>query len=76
MTLPESAFDNATYALSHGFDLVVGTSGLAADQVSQLRHLAEKYARHAIIVPNFSLSAVLLMQFAEKQRNISRMRKC
>ena len=66
VTLPESAFDNATYALSHGFDLVVGTSGLAADQVSQLRQLAEKYARHAIIVPNFSLSAVLLMQFAEK----------
>ena len=66
VTQPESAFDNATYALSHGYDLVVGTSGLSAEDVTQLGHLAQKYNRHAIIVPNFSLSAVLLMQFAEQ----------
>lgn len=66
VTQPESAFDNATYALSHGYDLIVGTSGLSAEDVTQLGHLAQKYNRHAIIVPNFSLSAVLLMQFAEQ----------
>ncbi|MBC6499697.1 hypothetical protein H7R52_16495 [Weissella confusa] len=42
------------------------TRGLSAEDVTQLGHLAQKYNRHAIIVPNFSLSAVLLMQFAEQ----------
>lgn len=64
VTVPEVAFDNGVYALTHGFDLVMGTSGLQESQISQLQQLAEAHQRHAIIVPNFSISAVLLMQFS------------
>ncbi|MBU7568432.1 4-hydroxy-tetrahydrodipicolinate reductase [Weissella hellenica] len=61
---PDAAFDNGKYALQHGFNLVVGTSGLQADQIDQLAKLSEANGQTGLIVPNFSLSGVLLMQFA------------
>lgn len=64
VTRPDAAFDNGTYALQHGFNLVVGTSGLQADQIDQLAQLSEDNGQSTLIVPNFSLSGVLLMQFA------------
>lgn len=66
VTNPASAYDNGVYALTHGFDLVMGTSGLDEQQVAALTTLAEQEQRHAIIVPNFALSAVLMMQFAQQ----------
>jgi len=64
VTQPEAAFANGQYALTHGFQLVVGTSGLQSEQVTTLKTLSEKEQQPALIVPNFSLSGVLLMQFA------------
>ena len=64
VTQPEPAFANGQYALTHGFQLVVGTSGLQSEQVTTLKTLSEKEQQPALIVPNFSLSGVLLMQFA------------
>ena len=64
VTQPEAAFANGQYALTHGFQLVVGTSGLQSEQVTTLKILSEKEQQPALIVPNFSLSGVLLMQFA------------
>src|SRR5699024_10904549 len=64
VTQPEAAFANGQYALTHGFQLVVGTSGLQTEQVTTLKMLSEKEQQSALIVPNFSLSGVLLMQFA------------
>jgi 4-hydroxy-tetrahydrodipicolinate reductase len=65
VTAPEAAFANGQYALTHGFDLVVGTSGLRDEDVATLGHLAQKEGRSVLIVPNFSISAVLLMKYAE-----------
>lgn len=64
VTQPEAAFANGQYALTHGFQLVVGTSGLQAEQLTALKTLSEKENRATLVVPNFSLSGVLLMQFA------------
>lgn len=64
VTQPEAAFVNGQYALTHGFQLVVGTSGLQAEQLAALKTLSEKENRATLVVPNFSLSGVLLMQFA------------
>lgn len=63
VTQPEAAFANGQYALTHGFQLVVGTSGLQAEQLAALKTLSEKENRATLVVPNFSLSGVLLMQF-------------
>lgn len=64
VTQPEAAFANGQYALTHGFQLVVGTSGLQAEQLAALKTLSKKENRATLVVPNFSLSGVLLMQFA------------
>lgn len=64
VTRPDVAFDNGKYALQHGFNLVVGTSGLQEAQVKQLAKVSEDNGQSTLIVPNFSLSGVLLMQFA------------
>ncbi|QPI46594.1 4-hydroxy-tetrahydrodipicolinate reductase [Weissella paramesenteroides] len=63
VTQPEATFANGQYALTHGFQLVVGTSGLQAEQLAALKTLSEKENRATLVVPNFSLSGVLLMQF-------------
>ncbi|GAP03632.1 4-hydroxy-tetrahydrodipicolinate reductase [Fructobacillus tropaeoli] len=64
VTDPAVAFENGQYALTHGFDLVMGTSGLQADDFEKLRALALENDQSALVVPNFSITAVLLMQFA------------
>ncbi|GAP00182.1 4-hydroxy-tetrahydrodipicolinate reductase [Fructobacillus ficulneus] len=66
VTNPAVALANGTYALTHGFDLVMGTSGLQAADLETLSQLAEAEGRAALVVPNFSITAVLLMQFAEQ----------
>ena len=42
VTQPEAAFANGQYALTHGFQLVVGTSVLQTEQVTTLKMLSEK----------------------------------
>lgn len=65
-TRPDSVFENAQYALQHGISPVIGTTGLQDDQVIQLQALAKEKAVGGLIAPNFGISAVLLMQFAQK----------
>lgn len=66
MTTPAGAKANGEFALAHGFDTVIGTSGLTADEQQALGNLAQANGQHLLMVPNFSISAVLLMQFAAK----------
>lgn len=66
MTTPDGARSNGEYALSHGFDTLIGTSGLSPQDTQKLGALAKNNGRHLLIVPNFSISAVLMMQFAAK----------
>ncbi|USS88093.1 4-hydroxy-tetrahydrodipicolinate reductase [Fructilactobacillus hinvesii] len=63
---PAGAFANAQFALEHGMTPIIGTSGLSDDQVAQLTKLADEQQQAGLLVPNFGLSAVLLMQFAKQ----------
>lgn len=65
-TLPQAARANAEYALNHGMNTVIGTSGLSADDQEALGVLAQANEKSLLIVPNFAISAVLMMQFAAK----------
>ncbi len=64
-TTPDVAFDQARWCIEHGIHVVIGTSGFGDDKV---RELAEVVAGNpevgAIVVPNFSIGAVLMMRFA------------
>jgi 4-hydroxy-tetrahydrodipicolinate reductase len=72
-TRPEAVFDNAHAALVAGVHAVVGTTGLSAEQVEDLRALAEAGPANIVIAPNFAVGAVLMMRFAaEASRHMAR----
>lgn len=65
-TVPSETFGTVGAVLAAGVDAVVGTSGLAADQIAQLDALRREHDAHLFIAPNFALGAVLLMRFAQE----------
>ncbi len=65
LTTAETAFKNAQTIITQGAHPVIGTSGLLQDQVSQLQEICLKKQLGGIIVPNFSLGAVLTMKYAQ-----------
>jgi 4-hydroxy-tetrahydrodipicolinate reductase len=57
--------DNLRWCVEHNLDVVVGTSGFGDDRLSQvLSWTGETGSSHVLIVPNFSIGAVLMMNFA------------
>lgn len=65
-TVKDACFKNVKCALEHGVRCVVGTTGLTPSQTAQLRKLSLKHKTAVFIAPNFSLGAVLMMQFARE----------
>lgn len=63
-TTASAAYHNTKTIIEHGVTPVIGTSGLTAASISELQQLAKKQGVGGIIVPNFSISAVLMMQFS------------
>ncbi len=65
LTVADVAFENTKIIIESGSHPVIGTSGLTADQIIELQHLSLQHHVGGIIVPNFSIGAVLMMQFSE-----------
>lgn len=65
-TQPASIFDNAKYCLNNGIRPVIGTTGLSDNQVQELRKLSKEKNVSALIAPNFTTGAVLMMMFAKE----------
>ena len=65
-TQPKSIFDNAKYCLNNGIKIVVGTTGLADDEIEYLKNLSKEKNVGCFIAPNFSTGAVLMMMFAKQ----------
>ncbi len=65
-TLPSAVYENVKFALANGMRPVVGTTGLTDDQLSELQALATTNHLGGLIAPNFGMSAVLLMKFAQE----------
>lgn len=65
-TVPQTVFENTKFALKHQMRPIIGTSGLNAKQTQQLQQIAQENKIGGIIAPNFGLSAVLLMKFAQE----------
>jgi 4-hydroxy-tetrahydrodipicolinate reductase len=63
-TTPDTVFDNARLCLERGVHAVVGTTGITADQLEQLRALASGSAANCLVAPNFAIGAVLMMEAA------------
>lgn len=64
VTIADVAFDNCKTIIESGAHPIIGTSGLTESDIKILEKLAEKHNIGGIIVPNFSIGAVLMMQFS------------
>lgn len=66
LTRADSVYENSLTIIEHGAHPVIGASGLLTDQVRELSVACEIKQLGGIIVPNFSIGAVLMMLFAAK----------
>lgn len=65
-THAESVFKNANDIISAGAHPVIGTTGLLLDQITLLQKRCAELKLGGMIVPNFSLAAVLMMKYAQE----------
>lgn len=65
-TSPVSRMKNCENIVKGGAHAVVGTTGFTLDDLTVLSTLSKQYGKAIIIAPNFSISAVLMMEFAKK----------
>ena len=66
LTRADCAWDNVQTIMKHGARPVIGTTGLTEEQMQQFREQCQTLQRGALIVPNFSVGAVLMMHFAKQ----------
>ena len=59
------AMMTARLAAQNGVNLVIGTTGLAPDEIGEIEHLTEAHRVGAVVAPNFALGAVLLIHLAK-----------
>jgi 4-hydroxy-tetrahydrodipicolinate reductase len=66
LTTHPSTVDISTAALTHGVRPVIGATGWSSDERDALDHLARERGLGAMLVPNFSVGALLMMRFAQE----------
>lgn len=64
LTRADSVYQNTCRIIEAGAHPVIGTSGLLPEQIETLKIHCQEKELGGIIVPNFSLGAVLMMRFA------------
>lgn len=64
-TNPSVVMSNIKTALKNGVCPVVGTTGLSEDDISEVRNLCKQSKVNALISPNFSIGAILMMKLAQ-----------
>ncbi|MFC1928562.1 4-hydroxy-tetrahydrodipicolinate reductase [Chloroflexota bacterium] len=64
-TTAQATMPAARITAKHGVNLVIGTTGLAADEISEMERLATAHKVGIVLAPNFALGAVLMMHLAK-----------
>ncbi|WP_267257106.1 4-hydroxy-tetrahydrodipicolinate reductase [Coxiella endosymbiont of Ornithodoros maritimus] len=65
-TTPQSVFHNAEIIVQSGARPVIGTTGLTLEQIALLDKRCRNKKLGAIVAPNFSVGAVLMMKYAKE----------
>jgi 4-hydroxy-tetrahydrodipicolinate reductase len=65
-THPQSVYENTKTILQNNCHAVIGTTGLTPQNLKEIAELAQSKQKCALVCPNFSISAVLMMLYAEK----------
>lgn len=64
LTRGEPAYEHATAALKLKIPVVIGATGMTPEQIEDLTRLSAEQACGVLIAPNFSIGALLMMNFA------------
>ncbi len=64
-TVAEGARTTLPWLAMHGIHAVVGTTGFSDDDLGRIRSAFGDGKANCLIAPNFAISAVLMMRFAE-----------
>lgn len=65
-TSPDAVMNNIRTAIKNGVCPVVGTTGLSDDNLTEIRELCQAYKVNALISPNFSIGAILMMKLSQE----------
>ncbi len=65
LTTATVVFANTMTIIAEGVRPVIGTSGLLQKQIAEVRQLCDQQRLGALVVPNFSISAILMMKYAQ-----------
>ena len=66
LTRADCVYENALCILKHNAHPIIGTSGLNKQQIENLKQISADKEIGGLIVPNFSIAAVLMMRFAQE----------
>jgi 4-hydroxy-tetrahydrodipicolinate reductase len=64
-TIAEATMSAVRIATRQGVNLVIGTTGLSPDDLSEIDSLSRAYDVGTVVAPNFALGAVLMMHLAK-----------
>lgn len=64
-TQPSVIFENIKIYQKTKTKAVIGTTGLGSDKIEEIKKLSKENNTGIIIAPNFSIGAILMMQFAQ-----------
>ena len=64
-TTAQATMPAVRIATKQGVNLVIGTTGLTADELSEIDRLATAHKVGAVVAPNFALGAVLMIHLAK-----------
>ena len=64
-TVAQATMPAVRIAAKQGVNLVIGTTGLTADELSEIDRLAIAHQVGAVVAPNFALGAVLMIHLAK-----------
>ena len=65
-TVPDAVMGNIEWCVVHGLDVVVGTTGFDDARLDRVRQLLEGTQSRVLIASNYSIGAILMMEFARQ----------
>lgn len=64
-SIAQATMNAVRLATSRGVNLIIGTTGLTADNLHEMEQLARAHQVGIVVAPNFALGAVLMMHLAQ-----------
>ncbi len=64
-TIAQAVLPAVRIAAKQGVNLVIGTTGLTADELSEIEQLSMSHEVGAVVAPNFALGAILMIYLAK-----------